>query len=163
MRADTAEEFTAYVTASSVRLRRTAYLSSGNGDGYYGPCHISTLSNGSILIVRSGRTASGGFTMAQAVLIRPDGSGIFAENTNQTLMTPRATQRAKGISAAKTRRAQRAAAPAGPAGARRRHDVQARHRPGGSVLLLAAGRRAPDSRRRESPSRRVAPARRRLG
>ena len=58
-------------------------LSSGNGDGYYGPCHIRRLADGSILIVRSGRTTSGGFTMAQATLIRPDGSGIFAENTNQ--------------------------------------------------------------------------------
>ena len=63
-------------------------LSSGNGDGYYGPCHIRRLADGSILIVRSGRTTSGGFTMAQATLIRPDGSGIFAENTNQAWTAP---------------------------------------------------------------------------
>ncbi len=63
-------------------------LSSGNGDGYYGPCHIRRLADGSILIVRSGGTTSGGFTMAQATLIRPDGSGIFAENTNQAWTTP---------------------------------------------------------------------------
>lgn len=59
-------------------------LASGNGDGYYGPCHIKRLADGSILVVRSGRTATGGYTMAQASLIRPDGSGVFAENTNQT-------------------------------------------------------------------------------
>jgi hypothetical protein len=63
-------------------------LSSGDGDGYYGPCHISRLASGSILIVRSGVTKSGGFTMAQATLIRPDGSGIFAEDTNQAWMSP---------------------------------------------------------------------------
>jgi len=58
-------------------------LASGSGDGYYGPCHISRLAGGSILIVRSGRTKTGGYTMAQATLIRPDGSGIFVEDTNQ--------------------------------------------------------------------------------
>jgi hypothetical protein len=63
-------------------------LSSGNGDGYYGPCHIRRLADGSILIARSGGTASGGFTMAQATLIRPDGSGIFAEDTNQAWTVP---------------------------------------------------------------------------
>jgi hypothetical protein len=63
-------------------------LSSGNGDGYYGPCHIRRLADGSILIARSGATASGGFTMAQATLIRPDGSGIFAEDTNQAWTVP---------------------------------------------------------------------------
>jgi hypothetical protein len=63
-------------------------LSSGNGDGYYGPCRIQRLAGGSLLIVRSGRTTSGGFTMAQATLIRPDGSGFFAEDTNQTWTVP---------------------------------------------------------------------------
>jgi hypothetical protein len=58
-------------------------LSSGDGDGYYGPCTIRRISDGSLLIVRSGTTAGGGFTMAQATLIRPDGSGVFAEDTNQ--------------------------------------------------------------------------------
>jgi hypothetical protein len=58
-------------------------LASGSGDGYYGPCTIRTLSDGSLLIVRSGTTNTGGFTMAQATLIRPDGSGVFAEDTNQ--------------------------------------------------------------------------------
>jgi hypothetical protein len=61
---------------------------SGTGDGYYGPCHIRRLPDGSILIVRSGGTKQGGFTMAQATLIRPDGSGIFAEDTNQAWMPP---------------------------------------------------------------------------
>lgn len=58
-------------------------LASGSGDGYYGPCHISRLAGGSILIVRSGRTKTGGYTMAQATVIRPDGSGVFVEDTNQ--------------------------------------------------------------------------------
>jgi hypothetical protein len=61
---------------------------SGTGDGYYGPCDIRRLADGSILIVRSGGTKQGGFTMAQATLIRPDGSGIFAEDTNQAWMPP---------------------------------------------------------------------------
>jgi hypothetical protein len=63
-------------------------LSSGNGDGYYGPCRIQRLADGSLLIVRSGRTRSGGFTMAQATLVRPDGSGFFAEDTNQAWISP---------------------------------------------------------------------------
>ena len=64
-------------------------LNSGDGDGYYGPCSISKLPDGSTLVVRSGKTAKGVFTMAQALLVNPDGSGIFAENTNQTATTPR--------------------------------------------------------------------------
>jgi hypothetical protein len=60
-------------------------LSSGSGDGYYGPCTIRRLADGSILVVRSGETRTGHFTMAQASLIRPDGSGVFAEDTNQSL------------------------------------------------------------------------------
>jgi hypothetical protein len=62
-------------------------LSSGTGDGYHGPCAIQRLGDGSILIERSGHTASGGFTMAQATLIRADGSGVFAEDTNQAALT----------------------------------------------------------------------------
>jgi hypothetical protein len=62
-------------------------LASGSGDGYYGPCTIQRLADGSILIVRSGETKQGHFTMAQATLIKPDGSGVFAEDTNQTLLT----------------------------------------------------------------------------
>jgi hypothetical protein len=58
-------------------------LASGSGDGYYGPCRVEHLAGGSILVVRSGRTRQGGYTMAQALLVRPDGSSIFAENTNQ--------------------------------------------------------------------------------
>jgi hypothetical protein len=65
-------------------------LSSGSGDGYYGPCHITRLAGGSLLIVRSGRTRAGAFTMAQATLIRPDGSGFFAEDTNQAWVSPSA-------------------------------------------------------------------------
>jgi hypothetical protein len=62
-------------------------LSSGSGDGYFGPCSINRLSDGSLLIERSGRTTTGGFTMAQATLIRPDGSGVFAEDTNQAALS----------------------------------------------------------------------------
>lgn len=58
-------------------------LASGSGDGYYGPCTINRLPDGSILVVRSGTTRQGHFTMAQATLIRPDGSSVFAEDTNQ--------------------------------------------------------------------------------
>lgn len=62
-------------------------LASGSGDGYYGPCSIKDLAGGSFLIVRSGQTSQGHFTMAQATLIRPDGSGVFAEDTNQAAQT----------------------------------------------------------------------------
>jgi hypothetical protein len=62
-------------------------LASGSGDGYYGPCSIRRLADGSILIVRSGETRQGGLTMAQATLIGPDGSGVFAEDTNQAMQT----------------------------------------------------------------------------
>jgi hypothetical protein len=58
-------------------------LASGSGDGYYGPCSVQRLPDGSILIVRSGETTQGHYAMAQATLIRPDGSGVFAEDTNQ--------------------------------------------------------------------------------
>ena len=54
-------------------------LNSGSGDGFYGPCSITQQPDGSTLVVRSGETATGGYTMALALLIRPDGSGIFAE------------------------------------------------------------------------------------
>jgi hypothetical protein len=63
-------------------------LASGSGDGYYGPCTIRRLAGGSLLIVRSGETKQGHATMAQATLIQPDGSGVFAEDTNQPLETP---------------------------------------------------------------------------
>jgi hypothetical protein len=53
----------------------------GTGDGYHGPCSVRRLGDGTLLIVRSG-TASAGLTMAQATIIRPDGSGVFAEDTN---------------------------------------------------------------------------------
>jgi hypothetical protein len=58
-------------------------LNSGSGDGFYGPCSITQLSDGSHLVVRSGKTTTGGYTMALALLVHPDGSGVFAENTNQ--------------------------------------------------------------------------------
>jgi hypothetical protein len=64
-------------------------LASGSGDGFYGPCSIKRLPDGSILIVRSGETRQGHFTMAQATLIRPDGSGVFAEDTNQAMVSTR--------------------------------------------------------------------------
>jgi hypothetical protein len=62
-------------------------LASGSGDGYYGPCSVRRLADGSILIVRSGETKQGHYTMAQATLIKRDGSGVFVEDTNQTVTT----------------------------------------------------------------------------
>lgn len=70
-------------------------LASGNGDGFYGPCSVKRLPGGSIFIVRSGETRQGHFTMAQATLIRPDGSGVFAEDTNQAMQSPRDTVKEK--------------------------------------------------------------------
>jgi hypothetical protein len=68
---------------------------SGDGDGYYGPCTIRRLADGSILVVRSGETKQGHFAMAQASLIRPDGSGVFAEDTNQAFEAAEQGQVAK--------------------------------------------------------------------
>jgi hypothetical protein len=76
-------------------------LASGSGDGFYGPCTIQRLADGSILIVRSGETKQGHFTMAQATLIKPDGSGVFAEDTNQALATVSDQVRDKGEPGAK--------------------------------------------------------------
>lgn len=70
-------------------------LASGNGDGFYGPCSIKRLPDGSIFIVRSGETRQGHYTMAQATLIRPDGSGVFAEDTNQAMQSPGDTVKEK--------------------------------------------------------------------
>lgn len=64
-------------------------LTSGQGDGFYGPCTITRLADGSVLVVRSGQTLTGGVTMAQALLVTPDGASIFAENTNQTAAVTR--------------------------------------------------------------------------
>jgi hypothetical protein len=75
-------------------------LASGSGDGYYGPCSIQDLADGSFLIVRSGETSQGHFTMAQATLIRPDGSGVFAEDTNQATQTVGDVVKAKEAKAA---------------------------------------------------------------
>lgn len=58
-------------------------LSSPDSDGYAGPCSLQHLANGSVLIVRSGQTTTGGYTKAQADLILADGTAILAENTNQ--------------------------------------------------------------------------------
>ena len=63
-------------------------LASGSGDGYYGPCSIVRLPDGDLLIARSGHLVSSQDAMAQATLIRPDGSGIFAEDTNTAFVTP---------------------------------------------------------------------------
>jgi hypothetical protein len=61
----------------------------GDGDGYYGPCSIQRLPDGTLRIARSGHLKSGPDSMAQAMLIRPDGSGIFAEDTNTAFTTPK--------------------------------------------------------------------------
>jgi hypothetical protein len=62
-------------------------LASGSGDGYYGPCSIRRLPDGTLLIARSGHAASSQDAMAEAELIRPDGSGIFAQDTNTAFVT----------------------------------------------------------------------------
>jgi hypothetical protein len=62
-------------------------IASGDGDGYYGPCSIQRLPNGTLLIARSGHTTASHDSMAQAILIRPDGSGVFAEDTNTADVT----------------------------------------------------------------------------
>jgi hypothetical protein len=77
------------MTTATPTCSELSDLNSGDGDGFYGPCSITTLADGSRFVVRSGRTSTGGFTMAQALLVSPDGSGIFAENTNQTATAPR--------------------------------------------------------------------------
>ena len=46
------------------------------------------MADGSILVVRSGETRQGHFTMAQATLIEPNGAAVFAEDTNQAITTP---------------------------------------------------------------------------
>jgi hypothetical protein len=70
-------------------------LASGSGDGYYGPCSISRLPDGDLLISRSGHLVSNQDAMAQATLIRPDGSGIFAEDTNTAFVTPQQEDKLK--------------------------------------------------------------------
>jgi hypothetical protein len=74
---------------------------SGDGDGYYGPCTIRRLADGSILVVRSGKTKQGHFAMAQASLIRPDGSGVFAEDTNQVIESTKQVAKDKSESSGK--------------------------------------------------------------
>jgi hypothetical protein len=60
---------------------------SGTGDGYHGPCSVQRLSDGSFLVTRSGQAASGSSYMAQAILVRANGSGAFAEDTNTAAPT----------------------------------------------------------------------------
>lgn len=54
---------------------------------YVGQCHSRTLSNGAVVIWRTGR-APGGYARSAAMLGRPDGSGVFAESTNQATVDP---------------------------------------------------------------------------
>jgi hypothetical protein len=79
-------------------------LSSPDSDGYVGPCSLQHLSDGSVLIVRSGETTTGGYRKAQADLILADGTAILAEDTNQAAdLLPSARQAlAKGPDGAKT-------------------------------------------------------------
>ena len=71
-------------------------LASGSGDGYYGPCSIRRLPDGTLLIARSGHGASSQGAMAEAELIRPDGSGIFAQDTNTAFVTSQQEGKLKG-------------------------------------------------------------------
>ncbi len=63
------------------------------GDGppdeaYVGTCSTRTLGDGSVLLVRDGR-APGGYARAQAMLVRPDDSGMAVESTNQDTVDPK--------------------------------------------------------------------------
>ncbi|MGH3463230.1 MAG: hypothetical protein ACRDP9_17360 [Kribbellaceae bacterium] len=55
---------------------------------YVGTCHSQTLSNGAVVIWRSGH-APGGYARSAAMLGRPDGSEVFVESTNQAIVDPR--------------------------------------------------------------------------
>jgi hypothetical protein len=55
---------------------------------YVGTCHWQVLSNGTVVIWRSGR-APGGYARSAAMLGRADSSGVFAESTNQAIVDPR--------------------------------------------------------------------------
>lgn len=55
---------------------------------YVGTCHSRRLSNGAVVIWRSGN-APGGYARSAAMLERPDGSGTFVESTNQAIVDPR--------------------------------------------------------------------------
>ena len=77
------------LTTATPTCAELSDLASGDGDGYYGPCSIQRLPDGDLLIVRSGHLVSSPDSMAQATLIRPDGSGIFAEDTNTPFITPK--------------------------------------------------------------------------
>jgi hypothetical protein len=79
-------------------------LSSPDSDGYTGPCTLRHLADGSVLIVRSGQTTTGGYTKAQADLILPDGSAILAEDTNQAadLLPSERQSLARGVDGVKT-------------------------------------------------------------
>jgi hypothetical protein len=79
-------------------------LTSPDSDGYTGACSMQHLADGSVLIVRSGATTTGGYTKAQADLILGDGTAILAEDTNQAadLSTSERRALAKGADGAKT-------------------------------------------------------------
>jgi hypothetical protein len=79
-------------------------LSSPDSDGYTGPCSLQRMGDGSVLIVRSGKTTAGGYTKAQADLILADGTAILAEDTNQAadLLPADRQALAKGADGAKT-------------------------------------------------------------
>jgi hypothetical protein len=83
------------LTTATPTCAELSDLASGDGDGYYGPCSIRRLPDGDLLIARSGHLTSSPDSMAQATLIRPDGSGIFAEDTNTAFTSPKEAVRLK--------------------------------------------------------------------
>jgi hypothetical protein len=71
------------ISSASESCADLSDLSSPDSDGYAGPCSLQHLGDGSVLIVRSGETTTGGYAKAQADLILSDGTAILAEDTNQ--------------------------------------------------------------------------------
>ncbi len=55
-------------------------------DSYTGPCTERTLAKGSVVIARD--TRSGAYARATALLVRPDGSSLMVESTNQAAPDP---------------------------------------------------------------------------
>jgi hypothetical protein len=95
---------TGNISSASESCADLNVLTSPDSDGYTGPCSLQQLADGSVLIVRSGQTTTGGYAKAQADLILADGTAILAEDTNQAadLLPSERQALAKGAQGAKT-------------------------------------------------------------
>jgi hypothetical protein len=58
-------------------------------DRYFGPCRVTSLPGGGYLVQRSGHTKRGGYAITEADLLRPDGTGVLAQASNQSAPPPR--------------------------------------------------------------------------